>query len=198
MFRERLRSGLGCRRCRQKRKKCDEVHPVCGGCQRWTLSCIWLPVGSNASSSGLTTKSSNTASVLVPRAVTGHGVPPFRDQAQLVLLCKFSPVYQSLFGPLADRTFGDLSSIVQMSLHTVWMRDALNAFTGYMISGRTLDRKMDEMALSTYQSAVVDLRKKLSCPLWEEERVPALVCATFLGLYEVGAPNPRTQRRYRG
>lgn len=42
----RKRSRAGCFTCRLKRKKCDEVHPVCGPCKRNILNCIW-PVAGN-------------------------------------------------------------------------------------------------------------------------------------------------------
>ncbi|KAJ5107160.1 hypothetical protein N7456_003835 [Penicillium angulare] len=37
--RERSRNGCLC--CRRRRKKCDEQKPVCVGCQRNKISCIW-------------------------------------------------------------------------------------------------------------------------------------------------------------
>ncbi|UPL03546.1 hypothetical protein LCI18_014480 [Fusarium solani-melongenae] len=37
--RSHRKSRLGCRRCKTRRIKCDEVHPVCGGCERASLSC---------------------------------------------------------------------------------------------------------------------------------------------------------------
>ena len=38
------RSRTGCLACKKRRKKCDEVHPVCGGCQRRQLNCEY-PTG---------------------------------------------------------------------------------------------------------------------------------------------------------
>ena len=35
------RSRKGCQTCRNRKKKCDEVHPECGGCVRNSLSCQW-------------------------------------------------------------------------------------------------------------------------------------------------------------
>lgn len=31
----------GCKTCRRRKKKCDEIHPTCGGCTRNSLSCQW-------------------------------------------------------------------------------------------------------------------------------------------------------------
>lgn len=35
------RSKSGCLSCRKRKKKCDEVHPVCGHCEKKGLTCIW-------------------------------------------------------------------------------------------------------------------------------------------------------------
>ncbi|ODV96565.1 hypothetical protein PACTADRAFT_48398, partial [Pachysolen tannophilus NRRL Y-2460] len=35
------RSKNGCLCCRRRRKKCDEIHPKCGGCTRNFLDCCW-------------------------------------------------------------------------------------------------------------------------------------------------------------
>jgi hypothetical protein len=35
------KSRAGCRRCKQRRVKCDEAHPVCGHCERHGVPCEW-------------------------------------------------------------------------------------------------------------------------------------------------------------
>lgn len=39
--RQLVRSKTGCLTCRRRKKKCDEVHPICQGCQRNQLECTW-------------------------------------------------------------------------------------------------------------------------------------------------------------
>lgn len=41
------RSKDGCQTCRRRKKKCDEIHPICGGCSRNGLSCQWLDPDAN-------------------------------------------------------------------------------------------------------------------------------------------------------
>lgn len=41
MFRPRLKTRLGCAKCRARHKKCDERRPVCSACQKWDFPCIW-------------------------------------------------------------------------------------------------------------------------------------------------------------
>jgi hypothetical protein len=36
-----LRTKTGCLTCRQRKKKCDEVTPVCGGCESGNRACSW-------------------------------------------------------------------------------------------------------------------------------------------------------------
>lgn len=36
-----LRSKTGCAGCRKRKKKCDEVHPICGICQKHGTKCEW-------------------------------------------------------------------------------------------------------------------------------------------------------------
>ncbi|KAF4629871.1 hypothetical protein G7Y89_g8266 [Cudoniella acicularis] len=35
------KSRAGCQQCRSRRVKCNEVHPVCGNCERHQTTCIW-------------------------------------------------------------------------------------------------------------------------------------------------------------
>lgn len=35
------RTSTGCLTCRQRKKKCDEHYPICDGCNRNNISCIW-------------------------------------------------------------------------------------------------------------------------------------------------------------
>ncbi|EUC38149.1 hypothetical protein COCVIDRAFT_106561 [Bipolaris victoriae FI3] len=63
----RLKSKTGCLTCRARRKKCDEQHPTCFGCQRNHLICTW------PSSATQNTKSANTSDS-VPR----EAAPPRR------------------------------------------------------------------------------------------------------------------------
>lgn len=123
--------------------------------------------------------------MLVPRGVTGHGFLPFRNQPQLDLLRQFSGVYGGLISPLAGREYSDLSPLISMSLRTVWIRDALNVFTEYMIPAAAPNTKKEESILSNYQSVVIALKDTLSGPLQTGERFSVLVAVTFLGIYEV-------------
>ncbi|KAI9045974.1 Zn(II)2Cys6 transcription factor [Aspergillus affinis] len=47
------RSKTGCGSCRRRKKKCDETHPVCSGCQRNNLTCTWPEKSPDSSSPAL-------------------------------------------------------------------------------------------------------------------------------------------------
>lgn len=41
MKRARLKSRSGCQKCKDRRRKCDEIKPVCGDCARLQFVCSW-------------------------------------------------------------------------------------------------------------------------------------------------------------
>ncbi|KFY49262.1 hypothetical protein V495_00643 [Pseudogymnoascus sp. VKM F-4514 (FW-929)] len=56
------KSRNGCQQCRARRVKCDEVHPLCGSCQRHKVSCNYARSGpSRSSESAASTSRSKTA-----------------------------------------------------------------------------------------------------------------------------------------
>ncbi|KAG8671193.1 hypothetical protein FPOAC2_04518 [Fusarium poae] len=63
-----IRSRTGCFTCRKRKKKCDESKPICSGCKRNKLDCIWPePVAATSSSAKLpTTTTTNNARVARP------------------------------------------------------------------------------------------------------------------------------------
>lgn len=176
-----LRVKTGCLRCRKRRKKCDESKPICGACKRWAFTCIWPGSGDDQLASS--EAHSNCASLA--RATSSHGCSAFRDQTQFTFLQNFAIVYQTLICPLAGSEYKNVNQVVVISLREPWIRDALNAFTGYMLFSKTSDTKMKEVALSSYQMAVVGLKNRLCHKLQEGEELPLIVAATFLGLVEV-------------
>lgn len=178
-----LRVKTGCLRCRKRRKKCDESKPICGACKRWDFACIWPGNGEDSPPAG---QSPSNCSSLA-RAVNSHGCSAFRDQTQFTFLQNFAIVYQTLICPLAGNEYKNVNQVVVISLREAWIRDALNAFTGYMLFSRTSDTKMKERALSSYQMAVVGLKDRLCNQLQKGEELPIIVAATFLGLVEVSS-----------
>lgn len=58
------KSRTGCIRCKQRRVKCDEARPSCGGCSRHMVECVYpVQATSPSSSSGTAAASASTARV---------------------------------------------------------------------------------------------------------------------------------------
>lgn len=186
MARIRLRTNTGCQRCRRRKKKCDEIRPVCGACRRWSFPCIWPDQVADADSKKkYWTKPVTSFPIYLEWPLNSHGTPVFRDHTQLSLLHNFVGIYQSFICPLARTEHASPSLFVNVALHETWSRDALNAFTSYMLFTRSGDRHLERSALVLYQSSVLGLKKKVANRLDEADIVGVLVAATFLGLLEV-------------
>ncbi|CZR52208.1 uncharacterized protein PAC_02085 [Phialocephala subalpina] len=70
------KSRLGCKNCKAKRTKCDEVHPVCGNCVKYNLRCDFvLPSRSKSPTS------SSLPPVKIPQLnrPVNHLTPPLSD-----------------------------------------------------------------------------------------------------------------------
>ncbi|RBR26623.1 uncharacterized protein FIESC28_00620 [Fusarium coffeatum] len=67
-----IRSRTGCFTCRKRKKKCDESKPICSGCKRNKLDCIWPDPAASAPSN-----SSSTSSAKVAAAVSRSSRPSF-------------------------------------------------------------------------------------------------------------------------
>lgn len=81
------RSKRGCRGCRQRKKKCDEVHPVCGLCQRRGAPCVWNTEGPDTTfSMARVQKSGKLARKGRPTSANagGGGALVFVDQGPLL------------------------------------------------------------------------------------------------------------------
>lgn len=109
----------------------------------------------------------------------------FSNQAQLDLLHKFGGIYRGVTSPITSSDFSYIARIVTISLKQEWVRDALNAFTGYILYFWSSDKKLEEHALSSYQMAVVGLKSRLYAPVQQGEELFILLAATFLGVVEV-------------
>ncbi|KAF2101369.1 hypothetical protein NA57DRAFT_72813 [Rhizodiscina lignyota] len=54
------KSKTGCLRCKQRRVKCDEKHPVCGGCERHEVPCVFA---NTAQDGPMSFRTQSTASI---------------------------------------------------------------------------------------------------------------------------------------
>lgn len=96
------KSRLGCKNCKAKRTKCDEVHPVCGNCIKYNLRCDFgIPTGSKSPIS-----SSLPPAKLPPsKKPVGHPTTPLLDGS--------SPPESGSLAQASSQCFSDDMSLVK-------------------------------------------------------------------------------------
>lgn len=200
MLRKPLKTSTGCLRCRQRRIKCDEEHPVCARCKLWKFDCFWP--AHQESKSKFKDKESDTDNTKALLALTrGKRALPLQcyqdgymaagyqnfdnaEQRQLVeSAVEFVRRYTS-HGISSDR--GGLPFLMTLVLQTPWSRPSLSAFTAGSIS--RWDDRFNSVALNSFQAALIELRLNLSSDTVSNADVRILTSMFFLGLFEV--PNP--------
>ncbi|RGP77481.1 hypothetical protein FLONG3_4400 [Fusarium longipes] len=73
-----IRSRTGCFTCRKRKKKCDESKPICSGCKRNKLDCIWPePATNNSSSTSSSTTTTNNTKVATAAEAPRPSRPSF-------------------------------------------------------------------------------------------------------------------------
>lgn len=199
MYRKRLRTTAGCQRCRTRRVKCDEQHPICIRCQRWGKECRWgakdsirevtRSVATKTILLGdmkmLTVKSSNVE-CFVPKCVrtVSSGYEPFEDQNQLKSTLCSVPVILQFINPIARPYFSDLSVLSALTLQEESVRHAILAF-----GSLTNDRRQEVglvPGVANYAKACVKWRERFSSRLlsWDSD-IPAFIVLAYLGSIEV-------------
>lgn len=162
MSRARLRSKTGCLRCRQRKKKCDEMKPECDACRRCGFNCVW-PSTDNRSTVDNIISIARAPEALsrVDQPITGHGFPRFQDQTEFSLLRSFETVHQALVVPIGHVERIGLARHVTVALEEVWCRASLTTFTAHILSANSTDQRLASSALASYNSAVSHVRDRL-------------------------------------
>lgn len=197
MSRQNLRTRKGCNRCKIRRKKCDEVQPVCGPCSRLQLACSW-PDGSaeatqqSANSdldleTGISTNSFQGLIRRIPsslqRATSSTGYEAFRNDTEFHLTEQAPAILTGWLSSLAEPACQDLSIIFSLALREPWVRDALCAFSASFLSKQ--DARLQVVALRHYQTALSALRDHFTNDLDDNRRLSLIVVMMLLGLFEV-------------
>ncbi|VUC26139.1 unnamed protein product [Clonostachys rosea] len=63
-----FKSRLGCHTCKRRRVKCDEIHPVCGGCRRLDLRCEYPSTAAGISCATRALSMASSAAIQAPLA----------------------------------------------------------------------------------------------------------------------------------
>lgn len=200
-----LRSKTGCLKCRRRRIKCDEAHPMCHRCRRGGLECVW-PGRTHFDARYL---ESNTilgnlyASLFLqgeavdctPKHFTGHilpcparslspGYPPLRDAEEHRSLVKLA-AYLSML-TFNRRSNEEVSSGFEfaVALQEVWVRDALLAFAVFVSGGKDRNKIWAKVS-PYYSSATKSVRHYVAHGPDESRMEQLLVASQFLGMIDV-------------
>ncbi|KAK5061154.1 hypothetical protein LTR84_007696 [Exophiala bonariae] len=98
----KLRTKTGCSTCRTRRKKCDEVRPICSACHRLNIQCVYREASSSSEESRDSSEPTTTA--VVSRRGSGSG----SDSDSVIEVLRPSPFTSSVWcGPYGLRTKRD-------------------------------------------------------------------------------------------
>ncbi|KAE8444664.1 hypothetical protein EG329_014320 [Mollisiaceae sp. DMI_Dod_QoI] len=94
--RSHKKSKAGCQRCKNRKIKCDEVHPACGNCLKHGVPCDFEgPITPSATTPSFarqdTTESSSHASSMSTPRTTASAIIPFYQQPQALIRAQQNP-----------------------------------------------------------------------------------------------------------
>lgn len=198
---KRAYSRQGCLRCRLRRKKCDESRPICRRCQISQSACIWRGFDNAAihvlpSSKALgrvhdalhkqdemrtfTMSGASPANQCCPRLAISHGCVPLRSSTEHKLLVNLNSFLNMLTLSESNR---DHTHILRVGMQTLWVRDAMLAFSAYVLSART--QPLRTTAYQYYSASVATVQKKVQPGQLFSERENLLVATLFLAMMDV-------------
>lgn len=183
MRRARLRSREACRTCKCRRKKCDEVRPVCGSCQRLCLRCDWIGSTNRTVASHRHTQSMSCPVSPLRRLLTSK--PNFTSDLEYDLLCRWPSCYTAIAipGALLDHTH--LSVFVTVAIQEASIRSALVTFSAYTLFIQGEAQFTPIFILKAYQKSVQQLLLALYNSHLAIDSVALVISATMLGMIEV-------------
>lgn len=177
------KSKSGCVTCLVRRKKCDEVTPVCGHCRRLTLKCVQrehdTPVPA-ADRTALTMTSLRAKQLHIqPPVSPGH--PRFRSELEKKVSQESPALLSGFLSRIADPAFHSVQSIGRFCIQSEVVREAVLAYAAY-IRGQE-DADAYRHCVKSYQSCIIGLRDASIRQSPNQDL--AMTAILFLGLLEV-------------
>jgi hypothetical protein len=181
------RSRQGCFSCRRRKKKCDEVKPICTACLRNSLGCTW-PASSPEASVGIgstrqqtrvqlhsrpntwalapASAHPNVSSVTIPAAPSNFALPGTvsSDSGTWRLLDHYLKDTANRLACLQDSQNPFLHTILPAALNDELLMNSIIALSGMHMMQRVpqLDLEIQSLASSSYTRALKQLRVALS------------------------------------
>lgn len=160
----KLKSRTGCLTCLTRKKKCDELLPRCGQCERLGLSCI-------------------PRFRCSPKVVISNGFPPFQSEFEKHVALESPKILGGLVSSMAGSQFkAGLPLFGRMSTQCVMVREAMTAFSTYAQTSTCDDSY--KISLKSYNSCLAKLQQRQLRDLSDEDDT-RLTAIMFLGLLEV-------------
>ncbi|KAF8851188.1 hypothetical protein BDZ45DRAFT_808539 [Acephala macrosclerotiorum] len=165
----RLRTKTGCFKCRERRKKCDEQRPICSGCSRNGLSCLWPGTLKSLTTIPKSSKSRSPNSLVTtyPQYPSPENVLFDKwgvDALQSPRACKLFEYYRSVVQPFLIRSHAHpvyFSSewFIHGALQHSNLMDALLACSAVHLSCLYPEYRL--IAIKHYSQAVSTTREQL-------------------------------------
>lgn len=195
----RLRTKTGCNTCRERRKKCDEIRPICGACDRLQIQCTWREPSTRSSTSpaisdasvacqaseateDLAEALSNLSSINTSPTLYTGGLRTDRDWT-MFQYCS-TKFLRLLTSPEATPEFRDVSFVLAIGFQEPWVMHAALAPAALHASCAALIPKAEAMLYT--QSALRGLRQAAQTATdAPASRDTFLTASLFLGVFEV-------------
>ncbi|KAH6668812.1 fungal-specific transcription factor domain-containing protein [Halenospora varia] len=206
----KLRTKTGCFMCRKRRKKCDEVKPVCTDCSKHSFKCVWPAPGHAHVGHAHIREDGHRTPLVVARKRQLHrndvNLPdtPFSDDSTMIGLAR-SPVYglpgvrtsvehhlslrfKDKFMPTllrvnAHPVFGDYSSLFGLGADCSTLMEIFLATTAIHTSWT--NPKFKTIAVKYYNSVVSNVRKAIETSTVEGDEDWLLLTTNFMCIFEV-------------
>ncbi|KAL4959679.1 Zn(II)2Cys6 transcription factor [Aspergillus stella-maris] len=162
-----MRSRTGCQTCRRRKKKCDEAHPICGGCSRNNIPCQW-PNESQARLSRRPRRRVCHSGPGIPQGLSGMATVfavPTRPVMHRILhhFTERFPVWMSI-SPGPRRT-SFLHNVVSTAVGNALTMDCLLALSAADLSKYIVDEpELQMVASSLYGNALAGVRAAIGVP----------------------------------
>ncbi|KAL4790139.1 fungal-specific transcription factor domain-containing protein [Aspergillus venezuelensis] len=173
-----MRSRTGCQTCRRRKKKCDENHPICGGCSRNNIPCRW-PNESLARPSRRPRRRICHSGLGIPQGLSGMATVfavPTRPVMHRILhhFTERFPIWMSI-SPGPRRT-SFLHNVVSTAVGNALTMDCLLALSAADLSKYVVDEpELQMVASSLYGNALAGVRAAIGVPSSSDVIVLAVI-----------------------
>ncbi|KAH8671979.1 fungal-specific transcription factor domain-containing protein [Tricladium varicosporioides] len=203
----KLRTKTGCFMCRKRRKKCDEVKPVCTDCSKHSFKCVWPAPGhvhlhvredghrtplivakrhppNRTKVELLSTPFSDDSTKIGLARSPVYGLPGIRTSVEHHLsLCFKDKFMPTLLRANAHPAFGEYSPLFGLGADCSTLMEIFLATTAMHTSWT--NPKFKTIAVKYYNSVVSSVRKAIETSAVEGDEDWLLLTTNFMCIFEI-------------